>query len=80
MNDTDRHPGIMDQRPMQAVVISTDNACLDAAREALAGLDDMELGLELPVAFTEIADPHLDRLRRLEPAMIILDLESDPRV
>jgi len=32
------------------------------------------------VPFTEIADPQLDRLRRLEPAVVLLDLESDPRV
>ncbi|MDP2478948.1 MAG: AAA family ATPase [Candidatus Palauibacterales bacterium] len=67
-------------RPIKAAVISTDPACLEAVRAALADSPDVELGLELDVPFTEIADPQLDRLRRLEPAVVLLDLESDPRV
>jgi pilus assembly protein CpaE len=77
--DQDRTNG-GEMRSVQAAVISTDPACLEAVRAALSELPDVELGLELSVPFTEIADPQLERLRRLEPAVILLDLESDPRV
>ncbi len=80
MNDRERTTSGGDTRSVQAAVISTDPACLEAVRAALAEAQDVELGLELSVPFTEIADPQLDRLRRLEPAVVLLDLESDPRV
>lgn len=79
MTDTERRSA-GSERPVKVALISTDPACSEAIRAALDGDPDVELGLELDVPFTEIADPQLDRLRRLEPEVVILDLESDPRV
>jgi len=80
VNDAMRTMGGGDQRPARAAVFSADLECMEVVREAFRDSGEVELGLELDVPFTEIADPQLERLRRLAPEVVFLDLESDPRV
>lgn len=62
-------------------VISTDPAFREALRASLAERGGgVAINLEIGVPFTEIADPQLDELRRLEPGIVFLDLENDPHV
>lgn len=64
-----------------AAVISTDADF----REALGSILEsegtgVEVAVEITVPFPEIADPELQSLRRLEPGVLFLDLETDPHV
>lgn len=64
-----------------AAVISTDADF----REALGSILEsegtgVEIAVEITVPFPEIADPELQSLRRLEPGVLFLDLETDPHV
>lgn len=67
--------------PVKAVLISSDEDFRSACREIL--LDPgipVEAELEIARSFTEIGDAELDELRRAEPGLIVVDLESDPHV
>lgn len=58
-----------------------DSEFLQVLRKILAEPDSgVSLGLELEVPFTEIVDAQLQALRRHKPAIVFLDLESDPHV
>lgn len=62
-------------------VISTDPEFVQALRKILGAPESgVSLGLELEVPFTEIVDRHLQSLQRQRPAIIFLDLESEPHV
>ncbi|MGH9379451.1 MAG: AAA family ATPase [Thermoanaerobaculia bacterium] len=66
---------------VKAVLISSDGEFRSACREILAdpGIP-VEADLEIARSFTEIGDPELDELRRADPGLIVVDLESDPHV
>lgn len=64
-----------------AVVISTDVDFRETLAAALDGYEgDLRVEMELPVSYPDIGDAELDRLRELRPAVVFLDLESEPQV
>lgn len=64
-----------------AAVISTDADFREALESILASEGTgVEVAVEITVPFPEIADPELQSLRRLEPGIVFLDLETDPHV
>lgn len=70
-----------DTPPVTAAVLSTD---ADFQLDCRKILEDpsipVELGLVLDRPFTEVGDLDLDELRRADPGLVIVDLESDPHV
>jgi pilus assembly protein CpaE len=66
---------------VRAAVISTDSAFRDQVRAFLSEPGSpAELACVIDKPFTEIADPELAQIRRSEPGLAIVDLESDPHV
>jgi len=67
--------------PVSAAVISADPGFREALKSILMGRDTgVQLGLEIDLPITEIADPQLEELKRFEPGLIFLDLEENPHV
>jgi pilus assembly protein CpaE len=67
--------------PIRAALISTDSAFRDQVRAFLSEPGSpVELACTVDKPFTEIADPELSNLRRADPALAVVDLESDPHV
>lgn len=66
---------------VKAVLISSDGDFRSACRDIVAdpGIP-VEVDLEITRSFAEIGDPELDELRHADPGLIVVDLESDPRV
>jgi pilus assembly protein CpaE len=64
-----------------AAIVSTDPAFHEGLVQSLSnGAGGVRFGARIGEPFTQIADPHLDRLRELAPDVIFVDLESDPQV
>ena len=66
---------------IKSAVISTDSAVRDLLRQVINGESEssgLQIGLEIPVPFTEIDDARLEQLRQLNPELIFLDLDDDP--
>jgi pilus assembly protein CpaE len=82
VNDSKRVNGGVGGRPaIKAAIISAD----PQFREELVAIlqvpeTGVEVELHIAVGFTDIADSHLEELRRLKPDLAFLDLESDPHV
>lgn len=80
-NDTTRYQSAGSRSPVKAAVISPDPAFREALTTILASRDiGVLLALEIDMPLTEVADPELDQLRRLEPGIVFLDLEENPHV
>lgn len=70
-----------DTPPVTAAVLSTDADFQLACRRILEDPSvPVELGLVLDRPFTDIGDIDLEELRRADPGLVIVDLESDPHV
>jgi pilus assembly protein CpaE len=66
---------------MVAAVVSTDTAFhKDLGRFLGDDSDRFTFEAQIGEPFTQIADAHLGRLRKLSPDVIVVDLESDPQV
>lgn len=65
---------------LACAIISTDSDFREALGSMLAGAGQSSVTLELEQPFTSITDDHLDRLRRANPDVVFVDLESDPHV
>lgn len=69
----------MDNTRIRCALISTDAGVHSAVAGALRNGDHglaLEVGLTTP--FTQLDDTHLQRLRELDPELVILDIELDP--
>lgn len=69
-----------DPGPLVGAVISTDPEFRRRLVEVFSPDRDVRVGLEVGEPFTGITDSHLDALRRLDPDVVFVDLESDPQV
>lgn len=66
---------------IKSAVISTDVDLRSLLRQVIEGEAEgsgLQIGLEIPVPFTEIDDARLEQLRQLDPELIFLDLDDDP--
>ena len=65
-----------------AAIVSTDpsfhQSLMESLRNGTGG--GVRFDTRIGEPFTQIADPHLDELRKLGPDVIFVDLESDPQV
>jgi DNA-binding NarL/FixJ family response regulator len=69
----------MNDRSLRAALISTDPGFSDHVRTALARADlGVVLALEVPVRFAQLDEDHVQSLRRLNPELVIVDLQDDP--
>lgn len=67
-----------DQR-LRAALISTDPAFQDQVRHHLADPESgVELALEFPVGFNEFDETQVEHLRKVQPDVVIVDLQDDP--
>ena len=62
------------------VVISTDPEFRSRLGEILTANGGLDVALTVDEPFTAITDAHLDEVRRVDPDVIFVDLESDPHV
>jgi pilus assembly protein CpaE len=71
----------MNERSLRAALISTDPGFSDHVRTALARADlGVVLALESPVRFAQLDEEHVQALRRLNPELVIVDLQDDPEL
>lgn len=68
------------QGPMVGAIISTDPDFRSGLTEIFASGGEIEVGFDVGHAFTAITDSHLHELRRVDPDVVFVDLESDPHV
>jgi len=71
----------MNGTDIKSAVISTDVDLRSLLRHVIEGESQdsgLQIGLEIPVPFTEIDDARLEQLRQLDPELIFLDLDDDP--
>ena len=71
----------MNGNEIKCAVISTDSdvrVLLRQVIDAESEVSGLQIGLEIPVPFTEIDDARLEQLRQLSPEVIFLDLDDDP--
>ncbi|MGH7499560.1 MAG: AAA family ATPase [Gemmatimonadales bacterium] len=65
----------------RATLISTDPSFRSVVKDVVLGPDvGFTLGLELTSSFAEFGEQEIQALRAFDPALIILDLESDPEL
>ena len=62
------------------VIISTDPEFRSRLAEILAEHGGLNVALRVEEPFTAITDAHLDEVRKVDPDVIFVDLESDPHV
>jgi pilus assembly protein CpaE len=66
------------ERAAVCAVVSTDAEFISGLRTSPPFEDgDYRLALEVPVAYPDITDAHLEELRSAAPDVVVLDLESD---
>jgi pilus assembly protein CpaE len=66
---------------MKAAAVTTDAQFRDRLDSLMSELRErLDLELVIESAYRDVGDPELDRLRRLQPAVTFLDLDSDPEV
>jgi len=68
------------QGPMVGAIISTDPDFRAGMRHMLASDGKIKVGFDVGDPFTAITDAHLQKLRRVDPDVVFVDLESDPHV
>jgi pilus assembly protein CpaE len=69
-----------DPEPMVGAIISTDREFRTRLTEILASEGGIEVDFAVDEPFTAITDFHLRELRRVDPDVAFVDLESDPQV
>ena len=71
----------MNERSLRAALISIDPGFADHVRTALARADlGVVLALEAPVRFAAFDEEHVHALRKLDPELVIVDLQDDPEL
>lgn len=66
---------------MKAAVVSTDGDFRETLKSVLPDLESsLDLELEIRSPYPEIGEEQLEGLRRMSPAVVFLDLESEPDV
>ncbi len=71
----------MTDQMVRVALISTDSAFRSVVRDIVLGPDvSFTLGLELTTSFAQFDEQEIQALRNYNPALIILDLESDPEL
>jgi pilus assembly protein CpaE len=71
----------MPESPARACLISTDPAFRTVVKDVLLSPDvGFSIGLELNNPYAEFGKEEIEALRAFDPALIILDLESDPEL
>ncbi|MEX1256118.1 MAG: AAA family ATPase [Gemmatimonadota bacterium] len=63
-----------------SAIVSTDPEFARRLVEMFPPSADVRMALEVAEPFTSITDSHLEALRRLDPDVVFVDLESDPQI
>ena len=71
----------MTDRTTRVALISTDSYFRAVVKDVLASTGGaFTLGLDLTNSFSEFGEKEIQALRNYDPALIVLDLESDPEL
>lgn len=68
------------QEPMVGAIISTDPDFRSRLMQIFTSDGEIEVQFDVGEPFTAITDSHLHELRRVDPDVVFVDLESDPHV